>query len=87
MDHVFAMRLNNTLFITNLLHFGKCLSNRLSNDPVSFHCDMPSVITETLSEFLRVRDCLKPKSQESRFKGCNCALIGRVRKLRDPSAP
>jgi hypothetical protein len=55
-------------FVTDLLHFLKCLRNRLARHPLSLHCHLPSITADDLAELLPVGDALKPKTKGAQLK-------------------
>jgi hypothetical protein len=55
-------------FVTDLLHFVKCLRNRIANHPLSLHWSLPPMMADEIEELLDVGDCLKPKSNGSQLK-------------------
>jgi hypothetical protein len=62
------LRDRDDLFITDFLHFIKCLRTRLANHPVSIHDSLPPVLADVLTNLLPIGDALKPKSNGAQLK-------------------
>jgi hypothetical protein len=70
----------NCPFVTDLLHFLKCLRNRLARHPVSLHCHLPPITADDLAELLPVGDALKPetKGHNSKMPSPSKLLPGKI---------
>jgi hypothetical protein len=55
-------------FVTDVLHFLKCLRNRLARHPLSLHSHLPPITADNLAELLPVADASKPKTKGVQFK-------------------
>jgi hypothetical protein len=55
-------------FVTDFLHFMKCLRNRITLHPLSLHISFHPILAEELTAMLPVGDCLKPKSKGGQLK-------------------
>jgi hypothetical protein len=55
-------------FVTDFLHFLKCLRNRLANHPLSLDSRLSAIHADEIAELLGVGDCLKPKSNGAQLK-------------------
>jgi hypothetical protein len=55
-------------FVTDLLHFLKCLRKRLAHYPLSLDSALPPIVGDDIAELLGVGECLKPKSKGVQHK-------------------
>jgi hypothetical protein len=55
-------------FVTDFLHFLKCLRNRLARHPLPLQCHLPPITADNLAELLLVGDTLKPKTKGAQLK-------------------
>jgi hypothetical protein len=58
----------NCPFVTDLLHFLKCLRNLLARHPLSLHCHLPPITADELAELLPVGDALNPRTKGVQLK-------------------
>jgi hypothetical protein len=68
LEHVAQVAKMDCLFVTDLLHFIKCLRNRIATHPLSLHSEFAPIMADELAAMLPVGDCLKPKSKGSQLK-------------------
>jgi hypothetical protein len=55
-------------FVTDFLHFLKCLRNRLARYFVSLHQDLPPICAAEIGALLSIENCLRPKSPGAQLK-------------------
>jgi hypothetical protein len=55
-------------FITDFLHFLKCLRNRLARYLLSLHTDLPPISGDEIGRLLSIEQWLKPKSPSDQLK-------------------
>jgi hypothetical protein len=82
-EHVARVTKLDFPFVTYLLHFVKCVRNRITNHPLSLHFDIPPILTQDLAEMLPSGDFLKPKSKGEQLKDVIALQVLMHRKLHE----
>jgi hypothetical protein len=55
-------------FITDFLHFLKCLRNRMARYSISLHPDLPPFSAREIGALLAIENCVQPKSPSAQLK-------------------